>query len=162
MIGIYKITSPSKKIYIGQSVNIKKRFKTYKNLYCINQTKLYNSLKKYGFEKHKFEILQECEKEQLNELEVYYVELYQSLDSKYGLNIRAGGGSICTVSDETKIRLASIWKGKKHSEQTRKKMSDNNKGSNNPHFGKKHSDETKKLLSELKKGKKIKKEKIIS
>lgn len=29
MIGIYKITSPSGKVYIGQSVNIKERFKSH-------------------------------------------------------------------------------------------------------------------------------------
>ena len=31
-IGIYKITSPSNKIYIGQSINIERRFKEYKTL----------------------------------------------------------------------------------------------------------------------------------
>ena len=48
-IGIYKIVSPSEKIYIGQSINIEKRWeKNYKTLKCKTQTKLYNSLKKYG------------------------------------------------------------------------------------------------------------------
>ena len=65
-IGIYKITSPSKKIYIGQSIDIEYRWKSYKRLHCQTQTKLYNSLKKYGSDKHKFEILQLCDKEQLN------------------------------------------------------------------------------------------------
>jgi predicted GIY-YIG superfamily endonuclease len=31
-IGIYKITSPSNKIYIGQSINIERRIKQYKLL----------------------------------------------------------------------------------------------------------------------------------
>ena len=48
--GIYKITSPSKKIYIGQSVDIIGRWNLYKKLRCKNQTYLYYSLKKYGFE----------------------------------------------------------------------------------------------------------------
>ena len=43
MIGIYKITSPSNKIYIGQTTNYKKRLGDYYNLNCINQIKLYNS-----------------------------------------------------------------------------------------------------------------------
>ena len=48
MIGIYKITSPSNKIYIGQSINIERRFNSYKNLsHCKQQIKLYNSLQKY-------------------------------------------------------------------------------------------------------------------
>jgi len=47
MVGIYKITSPSGKIYIGQSINIEKTWKyRYKNLNaCKRQTILYNSLK---------------------------------------------------------------------------------------------------------------------
>ena len=44
MIGIYKITSPNKKIYIGQSINIEKRFKWYLRLYGPNiQPKIYKS-----------------------------------------------------------------------------------------------------------------------
>ena len=48
MIGIYKITSPNNKVYIGQSVDIEKRLKRYKNLNCKKQSKIYNSLNKYG------------------------------------------------------------------------------------------------------------------
>ena len=48
MIGIYKITSPSGKIYIGQSKDIEKRFKAYKNLKCKGQPYIYRSLLKYG------------------------------------------------------------------------------------------------------------------
>jgi hypothetical protein len=48
MIGIYKITSPSKKVYIGQSVNIEKRKYFYEIGNCKKQIKLYNSIKKYG------------------------------------------------------------------------------------------------------------------
>ena len=50
MQGIYKITNPKGKIYIGQSVNIEKRFSSYKSIRnCHYQIKLFNSLKKYGF-----------------------------------------------------------------------------------------------------------------
>jgi group I intron endonuclease len=59
MVGIYKITSPTNKIYIGQSWQIEKRIVFYKNLCCVDQRKLYNSLKKYGWNKHKFEVLEE-------------------------------------------------------------------------------------------------------
>src|SRR6478736_5572293 len=43
MIGIYKITSPSGKIYIDQSKNTNIRFRDYKSLKCKKQIKLYNS-----------------------------------------------------------------------------------------------------------------------
>ena len=52
MIGIYKITSPTKKVYIGQSVDIEKRFYTYKKMLCKQQVKLYNSFQKYGVDKN--------------------------------------------------------------------------------------------------------------
>jgi len=58
MQGIYKITSPSGKIYIGQSTNIEKRVSRYKKLSCEKQVKLYSSLKKYGWDSHKFEIIE--------------------------------------------------------------------------------------------------------
>lgn len=48
MIGIYKITSPKQRIYIGQSTNIKKRFNHYNRLLCEKQRILYRSFLKYG------------------------------------------------------------------------------------------------------------------
>lgn len=112
MIGIYKITSPAKKIYIGQSTNIEYRWKGYKKLNCSKQQKLYNSFKKYGVEKHKFEIIQLCKKEQLNELEKYYVDLFQTFNNKYGLNLRDGGGAFGNHSEKTKIKIGLANKGR--------------------------------------------------
>ena len=43
MVGIYKITSPSGKIYIGQSWNISDRISRYKTIRCKTQGKIYNS-----------------------------------------------------------------------------------------------------------------------
>ena len=123
MIGIYKITSPSKKIYIGQSVNIEKRWKMYSYLYCKHQQKLYNSFIKYGVNKHKFEIVQLCEIEQLNELEKYYVDLFQTFNSKYGLNLQDGGGANGSMSEETKRKIGLAHKGKFISDETRLKIS---------------------------------------
>ena len=69
MIGIYKITSPNNNIYIGQSINIEKRFVQYKKLRsCCNQIKLYNSFVKYGVDNHIFEIIEECNIEFFNYL----------------------------------------------------------------------------------------------
>lgn len=162
--GIYKITSPTKKIYIGQSINIKKRFHHYKILACKDQSRLYNSLKKHGVEKHKFEILQVCEREQLNELEVYYIELFQCFDSKYGLNLRSGGNQY-KQSEETKQKISIANKGRKlsiasrknmsngqkgkiFSVEHRKKISEANNGNKHPMFGKYHSIESKQKMSQ--------------
>ena len=92
MIGIYKITSPTGRIYIGQSVNIEKRLKSYKALNCKTQTKLYKSLKKYGYKNHLFEIICKCESVELNNKERYYQDYYNSV-SENNLNCLA------TISD---------------------------------------------------------------
>ena len=122
--GIYKITSPSNKIYIGQSIDIIKRWNKYKGLHCKEQVKLFHSLQKYGADKHKFEILCQCDKLELNNLEIYYINLYQSFNSNHGLNLKAGGNRGGIASDETKRKMSISLKGRIHSNETRKKIKD--------------------------------------
>lgn len=99
--GIYKITSPTGKIYIGQSVNIVRRFKTYRSSISrsINQTKLYNSFKKHGIQNHTFEIQEECSIDMLNERERYWQEYYDVIGEN-GMNCRL------TESDDYKGRFS--------------------------------------------------------
>jgi group I intron endonuclease len=87
MIGIYKITNPKGKVYIGQSVQIEKRKKKYSKLACKGQPRLYNSLLKYGFHTHTFSLIEECTVEQLNTRERYWQEFYNVL-SEEGLNCK--------------------------------------------------------------------------
>lgn len=109
--GIYKITSPKKKIYIGQSVNIKKRFNSYTRLYeSEKQKKLYNSLRKYGPDKHKFEVIHRCLPEELNSLESYYIDLFQSHKSEYGLNTLHGGNQFNLGIKHTDATIAKMKK----------------------------------------------------
>lgn len=100
--GIYKIISPSNKIYIGQALDIYKRWSKYKSLNCNGQPHLYNSLKKHGYENHKFEILFECSEDELNEQENYFINKFDSFNSKHGMNLRNGGGRNSKLSDESK------------------------------------------------------------
>lgn len=44
--GIYKITSPTNKIYVGQSIDIEKRWKKYRDWVNHNQPKIFRSMKK--------------------------------------------------------------------------------------------------------------------
>lgn len=132
MVGIYKITNPKGKIYIGQSVDINERRKRYEKAKCKSQTKLYSSIIKHGWNKHRFEIVSFCSQNDLNELEIYYSNLYNSHCNKYGLNIRDCGGSRARLSSETKRKIAAANIGRVVSEETRKKISDTLKG-NIPH-----------------------------
>lgn len=156
MIGIYKITSPSGKIYIGQSVNISNRLSKYKNLNCKSQRVLYNSIIKYGWDYHKFEVLCECDIEELNDKERYYQDLFNVVGSK-GLNCmltttstKTGKASKETISILTGRKLSDNTREKmrnrKVSKETRLKISESNKG-------RVVSDETKNKISQSNKGK---------
>jgi predicted GIY-YIG superfamily endonuclease len=87
--GIYKITNPKGKIYIGSSVNINRRLDNYKYNQCPQQPKIYNSIKKYGWGQHVFEIIEECIKDELIIKEKYWINSYNSI--KEGLNIQTPG-----------------------------------------------------------------------
>lgn len=84
MVGIYKITSPSGKIYIGSSKNLDNRKNDYKYNRIKYQVKLYASIKKYGWDYHFFEILEECLYEEIYIRERYWQEYYNSVEN--GLN----------------------------------------------------------------------------
>jgi group I intron endonuclease len=89
MIGIYKITSPIGKVYIGQSSDIEYRWKVYRNLRCKSQRLLYSSFIEYGVDNHKFDIIEECEFEYLFINEKIYISKYNSIIN--GLNLQVGG-----------------------------------------------------------------------
>lgn len=85
MVGIYKITNRiNGKVYIGQSIHIKRRWQEH----CRPSTKsiISDAIKKYGKENFSFEIIEECNVEELNEKEAYYIESYNSLTPN-GYNI---------------------------------------------------------------------------
>jgi group I intron endonuclease len=125
MIGIYKITSPSSKVYIGQSIDIDKRFNQYKSIsQTRGQKRLHYSLKKYGVENHLFETIELCDVILLNERERYWQDFYNVL--KDGLNclLTNTNDSIKVYSDSTieKIRVGNL--GKTIPASVRKQTSD--------------------------------------
>lgn len=134
IIGIYKITSPTGKIYVGQAIDIENRFcKDYKKIKCKNQRYLYHSLKKQGVENHIFELIHIIDSNnltkteihnQLNILETYYVSLFNSFidDNPNGMNLTRGG-DCCEISKETKMKISKTLTGRKASEEARKNQS---------------------------------------
>ncbi len=157
MIGIYKITSPTKKIYIGQSVDIEKRFYTYKKMLCRQQIKLYNSFKKYGVDKHIFEIVTICSANELNTFERYYQEVFCCVGlGGLNCNVVSDNDNTGYVSDETKKRMSIANSGdkngmfgKKQSEKTKNAVSLRAKN-NTIWLGRKHSEQSKLKMSETK------------
>lgn len=124
---IYKITSPTGKIYIGKAVNFATRYATYRNRLAEGQSALHNSFLKHGFEAHSFEILETAPVDKLIELEIKYIHQYNSFAklNENGLNLTKGGdGTLGRVdSEETKEKRASSHRGTKRNDETRKRMS---------------------------------------
>ncbi len=171
MVGIYKITSPSGKVYIGQSREVERRILKYK---CINRSNgqpyLNRSFKKYGIENHLFEIIHELpndiEQSVLNRYEQLYMDSFRDCGITL-LNCREAG-SIGKLHSETKKKISiackgkkGYWEGKKLSDETRLKMSVIGKArvasgiklkgipfakGNKIWFGRNHSEETKKKI----------------
>ena len=93
--GIYKVTNLiNNKVYIGQTKNIRKRFKNhhivdYRNKQnCCYNTKFYQALRKYGLENFQVDVL-ELTNEELDRKEIQYIEQYDSF--KNGYNSTKGG-----------------------------------------------------------------------
>lgn len=117
LCGIYTITNKiDKKIYIGYSLNIKKRFNQHKSALLNNRhinTHLQNAVNKFGLESFEFEELIECEKEFLCSEEHYWVTILCTYNRDFGYNI--------LPTHPNKIYSS-------HSLETCKKISDSKKG----------------------------------
>jgi group I intron endonuclease len=168
--GIYGLQNKQhpEKWYIGQSIDVYTRWeRDYKKMKCIAQPKLYNALKKYGYDGFNKVLLEQCsaEKEVLDSREIYWMDYYESTQNGY--NLRKGGNGHGWHSDETKqkIKIAREKQkiGKGHvSEEARKRMSEDRIGKklseehriklSISHMGNKQTEESKKKISNTMKG----------
>jgi group I intron endonuclease len=137
IIGIYKIISPTNKIYIGQSKDIKSRWSAYKyferEYECYKKNNknslILKSFKKYGYHNHKFEILEKCKIQELDEKEIFYISQYKSNVLKFpllnGLNLHEGGNKppLKTKMTETEKLKISIKNKENHKLGKYKKVS---------------------------------------
>jgi group I intron endonuclease len=109
MVGIYKITNPEGKSYIGLSKNIEKRFISHKNLQFKGNNKLLESLIQYGGDSHKFEIIEEIDISNLDyrksnsilrSRERFWINHFKTF--KNGLNENKGGSGCNSHTEESK------------------------------------------------------------
>lgn len=153
MVGIYKIVSPSQRVYIGQSWDLVSRLYKYQKLHCKSQAAIFHSIKKHGWTAHEATIVHELpadtDQSTLDRYEILYWELHVDAGFKM-LNIREPGkGGKHAVS--SRILLSKIRKNRKLSEEWRKKISNSLLG-NQRTKGHKFSEERKKQISERLKG----------
>ncbi len=124
--GIYKITNIiNGKVYIGQSCHINRRFMEHVSALthnsCYNKH-LQRSWNKYGQDAFRFEIVEECPVELLNEREMHYVQVFDSKLNGYNQTDGGGGcrGYIC--SDETCRKLSEALRGRPKSPEVVQQM----------------------------------------
>jgi Straboviridae intron-associated endonuclease 1 len=139
--GIYIILHiKTGKVYIGQSQDIHTRWLTHKSLLSNNRhhsIHLQRAWNKYGEKAFQFKKLEYCPIDKLDEREQHY------------LNIYIAKGLCFNIASN----VQNPMRGRKHSEETRRKLSDAQKG-NKKMLGRTHSEETRRKISNAVKGKK--------
>lgn len=155
---VYCHTSPSGKKYIG--ITMQTVEKRWENGYGYKKCpRIYGAIKKYGWENFTHEILMTgLTKEEAEKEEIRLIAELNTADERFGYNIENGGNVTGTHSEETKRKISEGNKGKKVSEKTKEKWrrtvekNQSIHGEKNPFYGKHHTEETKRAHSEFMKG----------
>lgn len=145
---VYKHTFPNGKVYIGiTKLKPKYRWGHNGNGYYRHPF-LINAIKKFGWDNIKHEVLFENLTRQEAELkEVELISLHKSNQRQFGYNIQNGGYSKGKYNEETILKMSIIKRGRKHTLESRQKLSKSLKGI-------KKDDEWKRKISLGNKGKK--------
>ena len=179
---VYVHTSPSGKRYVGQTKMKPERRWNNGNGYLTQKNGNYlqpafaRAILKYGWDSFEHQIIaNNLTKEEADNFEKLLINKLNTMDAKYGYNLRAGGSN-GDLSEETRRRISESTKGEKShmygkhlnestkkkisdyrkgrlaSEETKRKMSESRKGKNNYFYGKHHTEESRKKISENQKG----------
>ena len=148
--GIYIWTSPSGKSYVGQAIDLAERKRTFlsdpkTNHYSSGKgvAAIDRARKKYSdFSLWKYEVLASLQgddvnaiSQKLNELEIYFIALYDTYNKGY--NSTKGGGGITgyRFTDEQRKKLSEAHKRENRTEESLRKLSERFSGSGNPMYG---------------------------
>ena len=147
MYKVYKYTNlVNGKVYVGQTCQTLKARAQSNGINYSQNPRFYKDIKEFGWDNFKGEILiDNLNHFQADYYEAYYIKLYQSTDESFGYNISSGAHTPIVdcvreiLSEKAKERYKDPTKnpmyGKKHSEESLKKMSEAKKGKNNPMYG---------------------------
>lgn len=124
--GIYGIRINGK-VYVGRSVDVSRRMTTHRGL--LASGKHYNVLLQKEYNKHKETecfIIEECDRDNILEREMYWIEKYKSYWKDGGYNLTRGGEDTTYGEDHPNFGKP-VNKGITRSEETRKRISDSRK-----------------------------------
>lgn len=159
---VYKITNTVEgKSYIGATINAPEKRRIREHLSGQGNRLIADAVKKYGKDTFTYEVLEaNVGDERLPELELAYIEKFNTY-APHGYNLTHDGTGHGIPSENTRRKLSEINKGenhpffgKKHSEKSRRKISEAHKGEKNANFGKPVSETQKRKISEANRGRK--------
>lgn len=140
---IYRYTAPNGKIYIGQTISETHRKAVHRNQAKNPKDYFHKAIAKYGFDAFKYDVIfRTASKDEsrlkflLNTMESYYIRKFQSNNPDIGYNLTTGGEGFSG----------------KHSEETKKKMSESHRGLDNHQKGRNHNDISKVQIAQTKMG----------
>lgn len=152
---VYKHTCPNNKVYIGLTGK-DAEVRWAKGLGYQNNRHFSRAIKKYGWDNIKHEIIKDnLTLEDACSLEIELIAKYQANNPNFGYNCAIGGEcgrSGVKTSEETKQKLRQANLGKKRSAETRRRISEAQKGRISSRRGVSLSEETKQKIGQANKG----------
>lgn len=144
-----------KKVYIGQTIQGFDRRYYGKGIKASSNRHLQFAIEKYGEENFKvdkeFDVA--YSKEELDELEKWYIYLYNATNPKYGYNFQSGGhNGRPTKEVRRKISESGLSLNRKLTDEQRQEISQRQQGKKNSFYGKHHSKEQCEKWSKERKG----------
>ena len=157
------IVNENNKCYVGQtSINPKRRWGFDGSGY--KGQVFYNAIKYYGWDNISHVVLcHGLSEEEVNKMEIALISLFKSTNrEEFGYNLQTGGNTAGKHSEESKKKMSEARKGKHLSKEHKNKMSEAHKGKRHSeehknkireaHKGKRHSEETRNKMSEANTG----------
>lgn len=159
---VYRHTAPNGKMYVGITKQQPPKLRWLNGRGYINNKYFTNAIIKYGWENFKHEILlSNLTQDEASLAEKLFISYWGLTNPDNGYNITKGGIQNFEISDETRRKLSIAKQGKlnpnygknlsginapyygrHHTEETKKRYSEQRRGINNPFYGKKHTEES--------------------
>ena len=121
---VYKYTSPSGKVYVGQTYNetMRKYYHTYAAI-KYGKTPFQKAIRKYGIENFEYEVIVSgVPHYMIGAFEKYWINYFKS--NEIGYNCTVGGDGVVCPTKEVREKISITSKGRHHSEEAKKAIGD--------------------------------------